>query len=297
MKLTIDTPKIPEEEKSELVVLLLEIIRQQGEIIQELKDEIAKLKGHNPKPTIKLRLLRAGRMDYVINSDAVTYWESHKQSQAVIEILVGDEPRVIADDPQWDRYLEQKGIKAARHIQIATESALFAGIIEHGILRTLMIDSDDAGQFNVLLHVLCRMHAERGINKITPVSEKGKEDLEESATRHMLAYPVLPQRYTLLRCLLRRTKTVTRSSSILQITRQSPTRYFQNSPNLDPCNAWPILRGSSSLATRSNKNLRMRRAICGSSISSSRSAAGSNSTSHTITFHHIAKWDSLCSAF
>jgi len=53
MKLTIDIPKIPEEEKSELVVLLLELIRQQGEIIQELKDEIARLKGHNPRPPIK----------------------------------------------------------------------------------------------------------------------------------------------------------------------------------------------------------------------------------------------------
>jgi hypothetical protein len=52
MKLTIDIPKIPEEQKSELVVLLLEVIRQQGEIIQELKDEIARLKGHNPKPKI-----------------------------------------------------------------------------------------------------------------------------------------------------------------------------------------------------------------------------------------------------
>jgi hypothetical protein len=36
MKLTIDTPKFPEDDKSELVVLLLEIIRQQGETIQEL---------------------------------------------------------------------------------------------------------------------------------------------------------------------------------------------------------------------------------------------------------------------
>ncbi len=52
MKLTIDIPKIPEEQKSELVVLLLEVTSQQSEIIQELKDEIARLKGHNPKPKI-----------------------------------------------------------------------------------------------------------------------------------------------------------------------------------------------------------------------------------------------------
>lgn len=31
----------------------------------------------------------------------------------------------------------------------------------------------------MLLHALCWIHAERSINKITPVSEKGREDLEE----------------------------------------------------------------------------------------------------------------------
>jgi hypothetical protein len=53
VRLTIDIPEIPEEEKTELVVLLLEVIRQQSELIQEFKDEIARLKGHNPKPRIK----------------------------------------------------------------------------------------------------------------------------------------------------------------------------------------------------------------------------------------------------
>lgn len=77
-----------------------------------------------------LRLLRAGRTDYVINSDAVDYWESHKLARPVIEILAAVQPMVFADDPQWDLYLEQKGIKSARHVQIATEGALIASIIE-----------------------------------------------------------------------------------------------------------------------------------------------------------------------
>jgi hypothetical protein len=126
-----------------------------------------------------LRLLRAGRTDYVINSDAVAYWESHKLPRSVIEILAADQPMVLVDDPQWDLYLEQRGIKSARHVQIATEGALLASIIEHGLSRNLIIVSDDAGQFNVFLHALCWIHAERSINKITPVSEKGKEDLDK----------------------------------------------------------------------------------------------------------------------
>jgi hypothetical protein len=125
-----------------------------------------------------LRLLRAGRTDYVINSDAITYWELHRLPRPVIEVLSADQPRVIADDAQWDLYLEEKGIKTPRHVQIATEGGLFAGVIEHGISRNLIIVSDDAGQFNVLLHALCWIHAERSINKITPVSLKGKDQLE-----------------------------------------------------------------------------------------------------------------------
>jgi hypothetical protein len=125
-----------------------------------------------------LRLLRARHTDYVINSDAVAYWESHNLPRPVIEILGADQPKVLADDDSWNELLDQKSVKTARHVQIATEGALLASIIEHGISRDLVIVSDDAGQFNVLVHALCWIHAERSINKITPVSEKGKEDLE-----------------------------------------------------------------------------------------------------------------------
>jgi len=48
-------PKIPyigEEERTPLVVALLEIIRIQQDLIQELRDEIATLKGQKPKPKI-----------------------------------------------------------------------------------------------------------------------------------------------------------------------------------------------------------------------------------------------------
>ncbi|MFZ2407464.1 MAG: transposase [Methylobacter sp.] len=146
-----------------------------------------------------LRLLRAGRTDYVINSDAVAYWESHKLPQPVIKILGAGQPTVLADDCEWNVYLEEEGITTARHIQIATEGALYASIIEHGISRNLIIVSDDAGQFNVLLHALCWIHAERSINKITPVSEKGKEDLEEirgklwGLYKDLKAYKVNPE--------------------------------------------------------------------------------------------------------
>jgi hypothetical protein len=45
--------QIPEQEKTPLVLQLLEIIHFQAEEIQRLKDEIARLKGEKPRPKIK----------------------------------------------------------------------------------------------------------------------------------------------------------------------------------------------------------------------------------------------------
>jgi len=138
-----------------------------------------------------LRLLRCSSTDYVINDDAVAYWESHKLPRAFLNLLSEDRARVFDDDNQWNEHLEQKGVKEARHIQIATEGALIGSIIEHGISRNLVIVSDDAGQFNILLHALCWIHAERSINKITPVSDKGKEELEQVRQRLWQLYAEL----------------------------------------------------------------------------------------------------------
>ena len=46
-------PKIPANELSPIVLELLEILHIQQEMIQQLKDEIARLKGQKPKPKIK----------------------------------------------------------------------------------------------------------------------------------------------------------------------------------------------------------------------------------------------------
>jgi hypothetical protein len=62
------------------------------------------------------------------NSDAVAYWELHKLPRPVIEILGTDQTMVLADDCEWNLYLEEEDIKTARHIQIATEGALYASI-------------------------------------------------------------------------------------------------------------------------------------------------------------------------
>ena len=73
---------------------------------------------------------------------------------------------LFANDSQWHGFLP------------ATEGVLIGSIIEHGISKDLVIVSDDAGQFNVLLHALCWIHANRAIDKIILWSEPAKKDLD-----------------------------------------------------------------------------------------------------------------------
>lgn len=50
--MSVQVPILPEGEQTPLVQRLVEIIQQQAELIQQLRDEIAILKGLKPKPKI-----------------------------------------------------------------------------------------------------------------------------------------------------------------------------------------------------------------------------------------------------
>jgi DNA-binding protein H-NS len=124
-----------------------------------------------------LKLMRAGHSDFVINMDAACYMQANKLAQKPLCAIEKNQGRVFANDTQWDQFLAQNGIAKERHVKIATEGALIGSIIEHGLSKKLVIVSDDAGQFNVLLHALCWIHANRAIDKIIPFTDQAKEDL------------------------------------------------------------------------------------------------------------------------
>jgi len=135
-----------------------------------------------------LKLLRAGHSDYFINMDAIIYMESNKLPKQAIQPIIENTGMIFAHDSQWNDFLADNDIVKDRHIQIATEGALIGSIIEHGISRQLAIISDDAGQFNVLLHALCWIHANRAIDKIIPFTDQAKKDLETVKDQVWLLY-------------------------------------------------------------------------------------------------------------
>jgi len=125
-----------------------------------------------------LKLLRAGYSDFAINMDAACYMQLNKLPQEGLATINENLGMIFANDAQWDAFLARNGIINDRHVQIATEGALIGSILEHGVSKHLVVLSDDAGQFNVLLHALCWIHAHRAIDKIIPFSDQAEKDLD-----------------------------------------------------------------------------------------------------------------------
>jgi hypothetical protein len=50
-------------------------------------------------------------------------------------------------------------------------------VLNHGFCNDLVIVSDDAGQFNILQHALCWIHAERLVHKTLPLNEQHRQDI------------------------------------------------------------------------------------------------------------------------
>lgn len=118
-----------------------------------------------------------GQTDYVLSKEAFAYMREQSLSQDVLGRLRKGS-RKVDDDAAWQKRLDALGITDERHRRIATEGALLGSLLHHGLPPALVILSDDAGQFNVLLHALCWIHAERTIKKLIPISDEHRRIIE-----------------------------------------------------------------------------------------------------------------------
>jgi Transposase IS66 family len=118
-----------------------------------------------------LQVLRGASTVYAINETARAYWKEQGLSASAIENLSGG-PSSFADEAAWQAWLAQAGLAAERLVRIATEGALLGCLIEQGVSPHLLVLSDGAGQFDVLVHASCWVHAERPLTRLIPHGEE-----------------------------------------------------------------------------------------------------------------------------
>jgi Transposase IS66 family len=129
-----------------------------------------------------LRVLRQPHTDYAVNEVAVAYWQRQGLAQALAEALSAG-AAWFADAAAWNAHLKGAGVTGARHVRIATEGAPLGSLIAHGVSPELVILSDGAAQFDVLVHASCWLHAERPLARMGPYSEEHRRAIEGARQR------------------------------------------------------------------------------------------------------------------
>jgi hypothetical protein len=123
-----------------------------------------------------LEILCAGNVAYTITQEALNYIKSFKQASKTVfdmEQLLGT---CFADNNSWNGFLEKK-LYGKTTRRIITEGALLGTLINRSVVtpETILL-SDGAGQFNLFSHVLCWIHVERSIKRLTPINEQDRRD-------------------------------------------------------------------------------------------------------------------------
>lgn len=125
-----------------------------------------------------LTVLRGRRTDYVLTIESLSYMEAQGLKSSQFARIKGALGRKLANEDEWNSFLRMVGIRQANEVKIVTEAALLGSILHHEINPDLVILSDEAGQFDILLHALCWIHAERKLSILVPFNDYERKILE-----------------------------------------------------------------------------------------------------------------------
>lgn len=126
-----------------------------------------------------LETLQGETPRYVLNEYAQQYLQSYPLAAKHWQTLTFS-TQVLAQAPaQWQAYLTSLGIVTQQATRLVSEAALLGGAIEQGVDSHLIILSDGAPQFNVLVHALCWVHAERALRRLQGNTANQRQNIED----------------------------------------------------------------------------------------------------------------------
>lgn len=125
-----------------------------------------------------LQVLHGRQPLYAINETTLAYWERQELAAAVRDKL-RQGPEQFADTSAWEAWLRALGITGERHVRIASEGALLGGLVQRGVSPELVVLSDGAPQFDILVHAACWVHAERPLARMVPYHEAHRALIEQ----------------------------------------------------------------------------------------------------------------------
>ncbi len=139
-----------------------------------------------------LSLLQGSQTCYRLSEEAFVYMHQHKLPHRPLTALKASSVTTeFQNETAWKSHLADLGIIGKRHIKIATEGALMGALLQQSELEQLAIISDGARQFDVLVHGLCWVHAERLIHTMVPLNESHRADIDKIRSQIWALYKEL----------------------------------------------------------------------------------------------------------
>lgn len=126
-----------------------------------------------------LEVLQGRSPRYILNDDAQQYLETQSLAAKHWATLTFSDEVLATEAAAWQTYLSGLGIVSANALRVITEAALLGAVLAQGIRDDLRILSDGAGQFNLLHHGLCWVHAERALRRLAGSTARHRQNIAE----------------------------------------------------------------------------------------------------------------------
>jgi len=115
----------------------------------------------------------------LLNEYSHSYLKKQQLPVCHLEKLKFSSQVISHNECEWQEYLDGLGITSKQAIKLITEAALLGSAIEHGLSPELIVLSDGAKQFAILIHALCWIHMERSIRRLNGVTARQRQEIEE----------------------------------------------------------------------------------------------------------------------
>ncbi len=126
-----------------------------------------------------LETLQGENPIYVLNEYACNYLELYNLAAKHREKIKFSDDVLATNENEWSSYLKDAGCVSVKAKRLVSEAALLGGAMKKGVSAQLRILSDGARQFNVLVHALCWIHAERALRRLPGHTARQRQNIEE----------------------------------------------------------------------------------------------------------------------
>ncbi len=154
-------------------------------------DRFSFFKSTSSKSRINFLEILAGQSGHCFNDFALKYMIGQRLAPKYLKAIQKVKGECFSNPKTFHNRLIELHIKQQYAIKIITEATLLGHLIKEGMPESMVILSDDAGQFNILSHALCWVHVERNLQKIHAYNREQRHQLDEVLTAFWKLYQLL----------------------------------------------------------------------------------------------------------